>query len=767
MKRLLSIFLSMLALSAYAEDIIIVNPAYEVKNSGITNISKIELKDNETRVYVHCTFIPHWWVKFEGTYIQNSETGEKLHALHIENGEFDKEIYMPDSGDSTFVMIFPKLDKSITKIDYGDSGKLEVFGISLDPNKKMSEKRETPANVANWINEELGKAKRKDLVNLESDDFFRKEPARIIGYIKGYDRRLGFSTGIIYSGSELTREDYPTVIEVHEDGRFEATIPMDHPEYTYLSLSKALLNYYIEPGQTLAIVLDWDEFLAADRFRNIRYEFKDIEFQGPLAQVNRELHNVNSVLKRPPYSNVYNDEAKNMKPDEYKAYQEEFTKEYRDGLKALLVKESTTPDPATIPVMNSITWNDGLKSLLEKEPLSPHTKTILGINSMVEYASFLYEYEMNYKYAQGYDKPNTVPIEFYDFLQDIPLNDQRLLLASNFSTLINRFEYCTPFDAAYKVYEQLRPKKDLEEYLFDELQLQPTDEDKDYMEARKTLNKRLNEDGMTDDGRDEIIAEFQKKYDGFKEKYEKYADEYKTKYLDVVKEMTQVEIGLEQWRIKDSVYTNELKLQPGLVYEIAKTRSLDFMLGKHLKSKDDSRTFLTAFEKGISHPFLKKEAERIFHKNYPEGENTAYALPEGDKGTKIIRKIIDPFKGKMLFIDFWGIFCGPCIAGIKDRKETRAKYKGNPDFEFIFITSEGESPKDRYDDFVKEQELEYTYRLTEDEYLYLRQLFKFNGIPRYVVIDKEGLVVNDNFSMHNFDYELKKLLGQSEDMAAN
>lgn len=753
----------MFALFAYADDIVIFNPAYELKNSGITNISKIELKDNETRIHVHCTFIPNWWVKFEGTYIQDCATGKKIVASGIENGEFDKEIYMPSSGDSTFVIIFPKLDKSITQIDYGDSGKIEVFGISLDPNIKASRSKEIPTNVKDWINEELGKAKRKTPVNLDSDEFFTKEPAKIIGYIKGYDRRLGFSTGIIYSGSEITREDYPTVIEVHEDGRFEATIPMDHPQYTYLSLSKALLNYYIEPGQTLAIVLDWDEFLAADRFRNDRYEFKDIAFIGPLAQINKELYNVNSILKRPPYSTVYSDEVKNMKPDEYKAHQEEFTKEYRSELQALLMKDSTTPDSKTIQAINSIKDNDGLKTLLEKEPLSPHTKTILNINSMVEYATCLYEYEMNYKYAQRDNNQNIVPIEFYDFLQDIPLNDQKLLLSSSFSTFINRFEYCSPFEASYKRHEQFEPKKQYNEYLFEELELLPSDEDKDFIQAMDSINHWMNDVEISEQDRAKVLSEFMKKGEAFHSKYEKYKDEYKKKYLDEIPERTQVDINLGQWKIKDSIYTDVFKLNPGLIYDIAKTRSLDYILGKSLKNKDDARIFLSSFEKGISHPFLKKESERLFLKNYPDRVTAGYTLPDGDKGAEIMRKIIDPFRGKMLFIDFWGIFCGPCISGIKDRKETRAKYKDNPDFEFIFITSEGESPLDRYNTFVKEQELQNTYRLTEDEYLYLRQLFKFNGIPRYILIDKDGLVLNDNFSMHNFEYELPKLLGKNND----
>ncbi|MDR1584455.1 MAG: hypothetical protein LBS55_14585, partial [Prevotellaceae bacterium] len=57
---LLCLFL-MFAVNLTAKDRIIENPAYEFNPSGIFSISKIELGENETRVYIHSKFIPGWW----------------------------------------------------------------------------------------------------------------------------------------------------------------------------------------------------------------------------------------------------------------------------------------------------------------------------------------------------------------------------------------------------------------------------------------------------------------------------------------------------------------------------------------------------------------------------------------------------------------------------------------------------------------------------------------------------------------------------------
>lgn len=38
------------------------------------------------------------------------------------------------------------------------------------------------------------------------------------------------------------------------------------------------------------------------------------------------------------------------------------------------------------------------------------------------------------------------------------------------------------------------------------------------------------------------------------------------------------------------------------------------------------------------------------------------------------------------------------------------------------------------------------HRLPQDEYNYLRELFRFNGIPCYVVFDREGRLVTNDYN---------------------
>ena len=60
--------------------------------------------------------------------------------------------------------------------------------------------------------------------------------------------------------------------------------------------------------------------------------------------------------------------------------------------------------------------------------------------------------------------------------------------------------------------------------------------------------------------------------------------------------------------------------------------------------------------------------------------------------------------------------------------------------------------------FVKDQELVNTYRIPVDDFNYLRQLFKFNGIPKYVVISKNGDVIDNDYKMYEFTNTVDEII---------
>ena len=132
---------------------------------------------------------------------------------------------------------------------------------------------------------------------------------------------------------------------------------------------------------------------------------------------------------------------------------------------------------------------------------------------------------------------------------------------------------------------------------------------------------------------------------------------------------------------------------------------------------------------------------------------------EADKCDNIIKA----HAGKALFIDFWATFCGPCRSGIEHTAGLRQQYKDHPDFQFIYITSDRESPEKTYNEYVeKNLKGEACYRIPQADYNYLRQLFHFNGIPHYEWIEKDGTVLRNSPGTYNLEKYLKKRFGNKD-----
>lgn len=129
--------------------------------------------------------------------------------------------------------------------------------------------------------------------------------------------------------------------------------------------------------------------------------------------------------------------------------------------------------------------------------------------------------------------------------------------------------------------------------------------------------------------------------------------------------------------------------------------------------------------------------------------------------------LIAPYAGKLLFIDFWGTTCAPCRAGIQNTAHLREAYRNHPEFQFVYITGESESPEKDYTMYVeKHLKGEACYRLTDTEYKYMRQLFRFNGIPHYVVVEKDGSISTENVGTHELADFLKRRLDSGKQATA-
>jgi thiol-disulfide isomerase/thioredoxin len=515
-----------------------------------------------------------------------------------------------------------------------------------------------PNDVASWMHTELSKAKRKTL--LTKEQFFTKDSAKVIGYIKGYRPNLGFTTITLDASNSLTRESRPLVSEIDSTGRFKCTIPMNHPCKATIMFGEEFMSLYLEPGQSLAMVFDWKDCVKTDCFSDLKDPAQVLLFLGPLARLNYELMTF---------------QLKTMANRHYWILEKYSPQAYLAVIDSILVENDTR-------VKEALKSGKYLKKVIE----------IQKNDALISNGYYLLDYA-TYRDTGGI----TLPKNFYNRLQPIPLNDPSIIITEDYSRFINNFEYNPIMKKAYK---------------------------------------------------DETVKDV-KNYES--------------------------ERVLKEWGRKDSLLKIDYKLSNSFAYEVTKTRSLSKAF--QLMDKNEAYAYYFQLQKGITHPFLKQEGLRIlknrFGKNDSNGELadgevslpsnstkkpkwTALSLPAG-KDADIFKALIAPYKGKYLFVDFWGTSCGPCRWGIEIMKENRAKYKNSADFEFIFITCKDWSPdKNIYDKYIEDQGLKHSYFISNDDFSYMKQLFRFMGVPHYVLIDPDGNVLDADFEMYmDFDVARK------------
>ncbi|ADB37553.1 peroxiredoxin family protein [Spirosoma linguale] len=110
------------------------------------------------------------------------------------------------------------------------------------------------------------------------------------------------------------------------------------------------------------------------------------------------------------------------------------------------------------------------------------------------------------------------------------------------------------------------------------------------------------------------------------------------------------------------------------------------------------------------------------------------------------------FKGKYVYVDFWGTWCKGCVDDIPNLKKLYAGLDKNR-FEFIGIVQD--SPE-RLTKFIKKQDVQWP-QILSDEANKLVESYPFTGYPTSVLLDKNGLVLARDLRGNELRDKLKEL----------
>ena len=122
-------------------------------------------------------------------------------------------------------------------------------------------------------------------------------------------------------------------------------------------------------------------------------------------------------------------------------------------------------------------------------------------------------------------------------------------------------------------------------------------------------------------------------------------------------------------------------------------------------------------------------------------------------GEKIFRKIIEPYKGRIIYLDIWGTWCGPCKRNLKESWKVKEALK---DYDIVYLYLANRSSDESWKNVIKEYNLTgpncVHYNLPEDQQAAIEHYVGISGYPTYKLIDKEGNI-HDLHWLHHEDLD--------------
>ena len=740
------------------------------------NIYRVEFADDETRVFMHITFRPHYWVKFvKETYLLAD--GKKYLVKSCDGLKLDEEHYIPSSGKEDVVFHFAPLPKKTRKFDFleGDGkDNFKILGIeSFDTRSRLLfsslwrndatgdweigfyddfaiydcrywqyKQKSQKGNKYSFILTDgdsdlavnIDKPKQgkrtmsingkkaeyslittfslpdypqKDETTSLKDTHNKPDTAIVVGWLRNMPKELwdrGQEYSVVYYDLFSTFKEVSSYSKLDSLGRFEIKVPLINSTEVFMDWKHNCVNTVLEPGETYYLLYDFKAGHAIFMGKNCRLQNELLAH--PIPRIDAEYpgkyeNKVPAQEMMQILESRYKEAEGNLRKQIEKSasisrcYQE-YAAQYllctyaSDILQgAYRVKDNVFPQEYVSQMEK--TWKEIPQPYTQFRDYSMLTKDLIDREARLKYST-----PMGKTY--GFLFTNYYPelLRKHKAQGDISITDSEIATVEQWA-------------------------KDLEAMTIKRNQTTDAKEQEEIENAfsNSALAKRATAILERED-----IAKMLK-------------DE--TPLIDVYYAK----------HIADSMGCNQQ--QKDLII----SKAFLEMLERRAMPLNSYGLDLT--EHGISSEVIREKVlaehrKYLYLQNKDITVSVKTAPQDISDGEKLLRHILEPYKGKLVLLDVWGTWCSPCKKALAHSKE---EFERLAPYDVVYLYMANSSPEESWKNIIKLYDLVGDniahYRLPAAQQSAIENYLNIRSFPSYRLFDKEGNLVDMKVDARQLD----------------
>lgn len=568
----------------------------------------------------------------------------------------------------------------VTLTNNGESLKVSV-GKQKNGKRQMTIGNGSKQTYSLITTDELPNYPTKDLTPFKDNGYRAGDTVTFIGWLKNFpkqvlDRNRKYEISV---SSIITKEGVDYTGDIDDEGHFVVKVPVENSQQIYADWGRTNLVSVLEPGETYFLLMDAKSHKRLMMGRN--------------ARVQNELlaHNYRKAFEQT--------EQHHLTEEQLIAYKDQWAGLYQRNqamLDSILQQNPTlsrrfedyhrTGDACTMAeeVMQSSLFADGgkLPQVVKDYVDSLLWKNIVKPYTIARETSYLlYYYSSNAEHGSSkYQQTRT--IDAYSLLQMekdgfVKYNEEDKILLGQWKDMIDKYKKT------------------------------PVTDPNALTEEEKALGEKIG----TFFNRADIQAALNESLDAI-----------------------QMEV-----EVTDSIYADPV------LRDFSKAQKLYERLdNKRHPLNKTCMAILNTIQLQAARNVILAENDKFVNMQKAEVTHSECLRPSSDvegltDGEAILRKILEPFKGRIVYMDLWGTWCGPCKEKLKESHYVKEQLKK---YDIVYLYLANRSPEDSWKNVIKEYNLTgpncVHYNLPQGQQAAIERFLKVDSFPTYKLIDKQG-----------------------------